>query len=112
MCVYLMEFDSSLSDASPSPKGSSDSVRRRSSSGGQTALAETMATPTVTKPIATPIETRGGESQDVSTPTAPSIPGPAMSVISDNTQTSTETGSTEVAMIQVVCVEGAIVLQL
>ncbi|XP_019852961.1 PREDICTED: GRAM domain-containing protein 1B-like [Amphimedon queenslandica] len=88
---------------SPRPitrQSSSDSARMRSSSGGQTALAETMATPTVTKPIATPIETRGGDPKDASTPTAPSIPGPAMSVISDNTQTSTETGSTEVAMIQ------------
>ena len=111
VCVVVwqrrnMEFDSSLSDVSPplSSKGSADSSRNRSSSGGQTALAETMATPALTKPIATPAETGGGggvgvDSKDLATPVT--IPGPAMSVISDNTQTSTETGSTEVALIQV-----------
>lgn len=110
VCVVVwqrrnMEFDSSLSDVSPplSSKGSADSSRNRSSSGGQTTLAETMATPALTKPIATPAETGGGgvgvDSKDLATPVT--IPGPAMSVISDNTQTSTETGSTEVALIQV-----------
>lgn len=47
------------------------------------ATAETMSTSTVTKPITAPIEIAGHHTG-------------AMSVISDNTQTSTETGSTEV----------------